>query len=161
MLRITVTVGDEAVFDRVIQGIQGIEDRSTDLQPFWPHLVTVFQGIVAQAFASEGASTGAPWPPLAPSTQAERRRLGFPPAHPILQRTGTLKRALTVGEGAFIATTPTSMRYLVSQQTVPYFKYFHGSRAILPRRVPTLLTPANRKRLWDSIQLYVTRGKML
>lgn len=161
MLRVTVTVGDEAVFDRVIQGIQDIEQRSTNLQPFWPHLVGVFQGIVAKAFASEGSSTGAPWAQLAPSTQAERRRLGFPPAHPILERTGTLKRALTVGQGAFVATTPSSMRYIVSEQTVPYFKYFHGSRARLPRRVPTLLTPQNRKQLWDSIQLYITRGKLL
>jgi hypothetical protein len=28
-----------------------------------------------------------PWAPLAASTQADRRRKGFPPAHPILQRT--------------------------------------------------------------------------
>lgn len=52
----------------------------------------------AQVFDSEGAAGEAPWAELAAATQRERRRLGFPPAHPILERTGDY-RASFVQEG--------------------------------------------------------------
>ena len=45
-------------------------------------------------FQSESAG-GDPWAPLAPFTQRERARLGFPPQHPILQRTGDYRRSFT------------------------------------------------------------------
>lgn len=43
-----------------------------------------------QQFESEGEWGGDPWQELADSTMAERGRLGFAPAHPILERTGIL-----------------------------------------------------------------------
>lgn len=156
MLRITVAVEGEAVIDHLLQGIQGIEERASDLRPFWPTFVTELQAIIAKAFASEGASTGAPWAPLKPATQRDRSRQGFAPAHPILERTGKLKRALTIGEGAFIATTATTMRYLVSEEVAPYFKYHQRGGLHLPRRAPVLFTDADRKTLSQSIQLFIT-----
>lgn len=155
MFRINLTVEGEIVIDRVLQGI---EERSRDLSPVWPTVVGVFRGIVAKAFASEGASTGAAWPQLAPRTQDQRKRLGFPPAHPILERTGKLKRALTIGEGAAVVTTPTSMRYIVSQQETPYFKYHQSNapRTRLPRRAPVLLTADDRTAIVHPIRLWIT-----
>lgn len=155
MFRINLSIEGEVVIDRLLAGI---EDRTRDLTPVWPAVVTIFRGIIAKAFASEGASTGAPWAPLAPSTQAERKRLGFPPAHPILQRTGKLMRALTIGEGAAVVTTPASMRYIVSNQETPYFKYHQsrGARSRLPRRAPVLLTADERTALVHPIRLWIT-----
>jgi hypothetical protein len=155
MFRINLSVEGEVVIDRVLQGI---EDRTRDLTPVWPTVVTIFRGIVAKAFATEGGSTGAPWAPLAPRTQADRKRQGFPPAHPILQRTGKLMRALTIGEGAAVVTTPVSLRYVVSNQETPYFKY-HQSRAPrtrLPRRAPVLLTADDRTAIVHPIRLWIT-----
>lgn len=40
----------------------------------------------------------APWAQLAQFTQRERERLGFPPQHPILQRTGAYRRSFVEGE---------------------------------------------------------------
>lgn len=155
MYRVQMTVEGEVIVDRVLQGI---EDRARDISPAWPAVIRVFQQIQTQVFASEGGSTGAPWPQLAPSTQAQRRRLGFGPQHPILQRTGTLMRALTIGEGAYISTTPTTLRYLLSQETVPYFKYHQSlrPRKRLPRRAPVLLTADERTALMHPIRLYIT-----
>lgn len=150
-----MSVEGELVIDRLLRGI---EERARDVSPAWPEVVRIFQGIVAKAFESEGASTGAPWKPLAKSTQAERKRLGYGPQHPILERTGTLKRALTIGDGAAIITSATSMRYIVSSQAAGYFKY-HQSRAPrtkLPRRAPVLLTADDRTAIMHPIRLYIT-----
>lgn len=155
MFRLTLVVEGDVIVDRLLQGLDA---RARDLTPVWPEVVRVFQGVVAKAFASEGASTGADWPELAPSTNADRMRQGFPPAHPILQRTGKLMRALTVGEGAFVATTPTSMRYIVSEQETPYFKYHQSTapRLRLPRRAPVLLTADDRTAVVHPIRLFIT-----
>lgn len=46
-------------------------------------------------FAFEREGSAAAWAPLAPFTQRERRRLGYPPQHPILQRSGDYRRSFT------------------------------------------------------------------
>lgn len=51
------------------------------------------QGVAVQ-FETEGQAAGG-WPALAASTVAQRRRLGFPGAHMILQRTRELKTSWT------------------------------------------------------------------
>lgn len=56
---------------------------------------TAIRGGFAQVFASEGAAGAAPWAQLAAATQRERERLGFPPAHPILVRTGDYRASFT------------------------------------------------------------------
>lgn len=43
---------------------------------------------IEAVFDTEGQP---PWTPLAPFTMMDRRRLGFPPEHPILFRTGSFK----------------------------------------------------------------------
>jgi hypothetical protein len=103
-------------------------------------------------------ATGAPWAQLAKSTQDERRRLGFRRQHPILKRTGTLERALTIGEGAAIVTAPTYMRYIVSNEAAGYFKYHQSNRPRikLPRRAPVLLTADDRTAIVHPIRLYIT-----
>lgn len=154
MFRVTMTVENDVVVDRLLQGI---DERANDLGPVWPNVVAEFQKVVGPAFDTEGASTGAPWQPLAARTQAERRRLGFPPAHPILERTGTLKRALTIGEGAYISMQPQRMQYIVSGD-VGYFKYHQSKapRTRLPRRAPVELTADERTAIVHPIRLYIT-----
>jgi phage gpG-like protein len=155
MFRIQMSVEGELVVDRVLQGL---EDRARDVSPAWPKVVDVFRAIVNRAFETEGASTGATWPPLKPSTQAQRRRLGYGPAHPILQRTQQLRRALTIGEGAYIATTPTSLRYLLDERNARIFTVHQSRRprTRLPRRAPVLLTADDRTALMHPIRLYIT-----
>jgi hypothetical protein len=154
MFRMTATLEGDVLVDRMLQGM---EDRIRDVGPAWAKVVEAFQAIVARAFATEGASTGAPWPQLARRTQMQRARLGFPPAHPILERRGTLKRALTTGEGAYVRTSPTSMDYLLSSE-VGYFKYHQSNqpRTRLPRRAPVLFTGDDVNAVVFPIRLYIT-----
>lgn len=51
-----------------------------------------YEGYIQNVFAEEGIPK---WQELAEFTVEERRRLGFPPEHPILERTGAFRRALT------------------------------------------------------------------
>lgn len=65
--------------------------RVGDLRGAWPATDEVFEEAIAEQFDTEGAHGGSPWPELASSTQFERARQGFGPAHPILVRTGELR----------------------------------------------------------------------
>jgi phage gpG-like protein len=153
MIRITLSVEGEIVIDRMLQGR---ENRAQDLRPAWPALVQIFRGVVRRAFDTEGASTGDAWPQLAKRTQRDRARKGFPPQHPILQRTKTLMRSLVIGDsGGFVQMDATA---LVIGTNVEYFR-FHQSRlprVKLPRRAPVLLTADDRHELFRPIRLYLT-----
>jgi hypothetical protein len=154
-LRVTaVTSGTERVIDRLIR----VERAATDLTPIWPHVVRAFRAIEVKTFESEGASTDAgAWPELAERTQEDRARKGFPPAHPILQRTHKLQRALTLGIGAYERMTATSLQIQLSSE-LDYYKYHQSTapRRKLPRRAPVSLTEADRQALMRPIRLYVT-----
>lgn len=136
--------------------LQGLEDRMSDMRPAWPAVLEVFRGIMRAAFASEGGSTGSPWPQLAESTVKDRERQGFAGRHPILARTHTLERALTSdGGGSVIVQMP---RYFAVAVDVDYFKFHQSNkpRTKIPRRAPINLTQDNKTQLLHPIRLYVT-----
>lgn len=152
MLRVTLSIEGEVIIDRLFEGL---EDRARDLTPAWPAVLRVFRGLVAQAFETEGASTGAPWPQLAERTQRDRAAHGFPPTHPILQRTKRLLRSLTIGDGGFADMGP---QHLTIGSDVEYFVYHQSNkpRRRLPRRAPALFTMDDRHALLRPIRLYLT-----
>lgn len=156
-LRITMVLEGEVVVDRMLQGIEARASSPFSNSGVVSAVVAAFRTITARAFASEGGSTGAKWANLAPSTQAARRRQGYPPAHPILKRTGALERALTLGDGAHVSTSPTRLVYQL-ESDLDYFKYHQSKRprAKLPRRAPVLLTADDRTTLVHPVRLYLT-----
>jgi hypothetical protein len=155
-LWITVTLEGETIIDRVLQGIEQRASSPFSDPAVVSAVVAAFRKITAAAFASEGTRTAA-WPALALSTQADRRRHGFPAAHPILHRTGALERALTVGDGAHVSTSPTRLAYQLESE-LDYFKYHQSNRPRrkLPRRAPVLLTADDRMALMHPVRLYLT-----
>lgn len=153
MVNITAHLEGERVIDRSFQAIEG---RLDDASPAWPAVIAVFKRITKAAFASEGASTGQAWRPLTRETQGDRRRAGFPPAHPILQRTGTLMRAVTLESGDNVVVD--APKYLGISIDLPYFAYHQSNkpRHVLPRRAPVLLTADDRHALVRPLRLYFT-----
>lgn len=153
MLTITGHLEGEIVVQRKLEGLA---ERMGDLTPAWPSVLRVFRGIMRATFATEGASTGSPWPQLAESTVKQREREGFPGRHPILQRTHVLERALTSeGGAAVVVQLP---RYFAVAVDLDYFKY-HQSKAPrrkIPRRAMINLTQDNKTALLHPIRLYVT-----
>lgn len=168
MITIRLVIEGEVVLSRTLDGL---EERLRDLSGAWPAIVSTFRGIVARAFATEGVSTGQAWKPLAPATVRDReggpfrgrpgaspgiQKVRFPGAHPILERTGMLRRSLATDQGlGFTTMTPQSLDV---GSKVPYFKYHQSPkpRKKLPRRAPVLLTEQDRQDLVFPVRLWVT-----
>lgn len=114
--------------------IEGVSDLSRILgvthkklsdfrKPLWKSGKLILED-VEQQFRSEGGLTGG-WVKLADSTVAGRIRAGYGGEHPILQRTGALRKS-------FISRVD-SRKVVVTSEGVPYYKY-HQSR--MPRMYP-------------------------
>lgn len=164
-LRFSVDIGGVTA---VAYRLQRIEDNAHDLRPVWPAVLAEFRAIVQQAFDTEGGSTASgAWAPLSPRTVAIRARLmagageGIGeggPAHPILQLSGRLRRALTTdGPNSTVTTTPTSLRYAVGAP-VGYFAFHQSGTRKMPRRAPVDLTTEQRHRLIGPIATHITQG---
>lgn len=133
--------------DVILRDIQAREDRLADVSPAWPAVRAVLHEIISEAFDTEGASTerGA-WSPLAQRTQEDRARKGFGAAHPILERTGTLRRSVTgLGGGYSIET----QHQLVEMTTVDYFGPNQRTRPMISP------TEEQRARIFQPIRLYL------
>ena len=83
----------------------------------------------AEKFASEAGGT---WRPLAPSTQRERARKGYGPAHPILEQTGRLAASVMGGEGHVRRETPMS---ITLGTEVPYAVFHQRGTQHMPARM--------------------------
>lgn len=153
LFRVTITSHG---ITEVSRGLQASKVRIEDLTGAWPHVDRVFHEQVAQQFRSDGAQGGAPWAPLAPRTQAERRRRGLGPSRPILRRTGALLDSLTkMNSDAISVHTASSYRRGTG---VEYYGY-HAStapRTKLPRRAPFQPTTDQRSALFAPVRLHVT-----
>jgi phage gpG-like protein len=153
VITIRLVIEGEVVLSRELDGI---EERLRDLSGAWPAIVSTFRGIVARAFATEGASTGQAWKPLAERTQRDRKKLHFGAEHPILERYGMLRRSIATDQGlGFTTMTPTSLDIGTK---VKYFKYHQSPkpRTKLPRRAMVLFTEQNRQDLVHPVRLWVT-----
>jgi phage gpG-like protein len=149
---ITIAIGITGHSDVSLM-LRGVEERAKDLTPAWPEVVRTFRAIVENQFATEGAHGGAPWQPLARATQLDRVRNGLQPGHPILVRTGALKRSLTADSGdAIVAMTPTQLRV---GSGVEYFPFLEGGTSRMPARPPVELTSDDLDHLMRPIAVYL------
>lgn len=96
---------------------------------------------VERNFMTEGGLVGG-WEDLAEATVKGRLRAGFGGEHPILQRTGTLRRSFK----GYVD----SKKAVITSVKVPYYK-FHQSRmprkTKLPRRAMLVLTKQTRENI--------------
>lgn len=156
MLTVTISgfLDGAQVIDR---RLGALEERLNDVSPAWPAVLAVFQAIARDTFASEGASNaGGRWPALAPATVADRRRKGFGPTRPILQRTETLMRSVTQQTADTILVQ--APRYFAVGSSVPYVVYHQSTaaRRKLPRRALVDLTTDQRHEILRPIRQYLT-----
>lgn len=64
--------------DEVVDKIAGLEARARNLSPAFQIVADLLEAHVAMTFATQGARSGKPWAPLAPSTvRARTRRWGY------------------------------------------------------------------------------------
>lgn len=96
---ITITIADGGSFNLRVRQLATWGARISDLSHPFEQIGEDILGDVAQQFQTEGAFIFRAWrwAPLAPSTRRERARLGFGAAHPILERSGRLRRSFERG----------------------------------------------------------------
>jgi len=124
--------------------------RVSNFKPPLQNSVRFILADIERNFVTEGGLVGG-WRPLAPSTVRGRIREGYGGEHPILQKTGKLRKSFF--------STVTDNRAMVTSRS-PYFA-FHQSRLPrkkLPRRAMLVLTEYTRQNIVQEFNSYI-RGK--
>jgi len=114
--------------------------------PLWKSSRLILNDVERQ-FVTEGGLSGG-WTPLTASTVAGRLRAGYGGAHPILQKTGSLRKSFY----AYVD----SKKTVISSKS-PYFA-FHQSRAPrtrLPRRAMLLLVERTRQNIIEEFHKHL------
>lgn len=118
-------------------------------EPLWRAARLILKDVETQ-FRTEGGLSGG-WTPLAASTVAGRLREGFGGEHPILQRTGKLRRS-------FYAYVDSRKTVITSKPGVAPYYAFHQSRlprTRLPRRPMLLLVDKTRQNIVEEFNKFL------
>jgi phage gpG-like protein len=115
-------------------------------KPLWKSAQFILKD-VERNFNTEGALVGG-WTPLAESTVKGRLREGYGGAHPILQRTGALKKS-------FYSYVDTK-RAIISSKS-PYFVYHQSrqARKRIPRRAMLVLVENTRQNIVEEFHKFL------
>jgi len=115
-------------------------------KPLWSSAQLILQD-VERNFTTEGSLVGG-WAPLAESTVRGRIREGYGGAHPILQRTGALRKSFY----SFVD----SKRAVITSKS-PYFVYHQSRqpRKRLPRRAMLVLTERTRQNIVEEFHKFL------
>lgn len=126
------------------------------------HISAPVRAGFAENFAGEHDGNGVPWPQLSAMTRRDRRKEGYPEAHPMLVRRGVLKASYTQlghpdhveelesdGSGwtLFIGTSNERARL----QEFGGRTTIHGHEAIIPARSVSILPNRVELQIGDSI----------
>jgi phage gpG-like protein len=132
LLRLSISVEGEAVFDRAFNRV---EKRIENMQPVWEGaLPTIFE-IFRKQFASEGSSgESGQWPALSPVYEEQKARDGYN-FLPILQREQRLVKAFTQ-KGAQSQVLDMSAQELQLGTALPYAAlHQRGTRRLKQRKI--------------------------
>ena len=122
--------------------------RSSDMSEAMAAIAGVMLDAVEENFEQEGRPET--WTLLAKETVEERRRKGFGPEHPILQRTGTLAASIQADSSHNAAMVFTNLRYAAIQ-------HFggdagRGKKVTIPPRPFLVLTQEDEDEIADILK---------
>jgi len=142
--------------ERNVRVMHGMGQRAQNLYVPFTYIADDFERVMARQFATQGASTGAPWRPL--SDKWHQHKIDVGKNHGILQYNQALVESLT-GEG------PGSARDVradsVTLGSTIWYGIFHveGTRK-MPRR-NWMRIPANTRRHWVAVlNRYIMTGRL-
>ena len=144
-----------AVNTRQIDGLAvRLARKSSDTAEAMTEIAGIMLDAVEENFEQEGRPEK--WTPLAAATVEDRRKKGFGPAHPILQRTGTLAASVQADSSRSEAVVSTNLRYAAIQNFGG--EAGRGKKVTIPPRPFMVLTNEDEdeivgvlKRLLDNI----------
>jgi phage gpG-like protein len=130
-------------------------DNVDDARPAWEALADRFGKAEARQFRSEGAYGSGGWAPLSPRYAAWKQQ--HYPGRPILERTGRLKRDLTVRPFGIEVIEP---GFMVLGSALPYGEWHQAGGPNLPRRRPVELPESERREWVRVLQRFIVTGEV-
>jgi phage gpG-like protein len=140
----------------VSRKLDRLAGRAVQARPAFMAIADTLRGYEKRLFASEGASGGAPWKPLAASTIAQKLAAGHDPR--ILHATGRLRASLADkhAPGHLEHATHDSLTF---GSLVPYGGYHQRGRGV-PRRRPLQYGENQKRYILKKLQKYVMTGEV-
>jgi phage gpG-like protein len=136
----------------------GILKRVKNFKPLAKPIDWVLRKNVEKHFRGEGTHKKK-WAALAPSTQADRILHGYPAAHPILVRSGALKRSwLDRGHGKHILES--TRKYIDFGTKVPYAIYHQTGTRKMKARKMVLADKGTLNQIVRFIRMYLIDNKV-
>jgi len=143
--------------ERSVRAIDSFGQRLYDTYPVMQYIAHDFERVMAEQFATEGASTGSEWAPL--SDDWWDHKVGVGKDHGTLQYNQILVRSLTNSSASGAVRDVDDDE--VTMGTSVWYGIFHiEGTARMPRR-NFMRIPANTQRHWVAVlNRYVTTGRM-
>jgi len=142
---------------QVMAGLTGVLKRIKDLRPLANPWDWRLRRNVERHFRGEGTSKGS-WASLSLATQLQRSRMGYPPEHPILVRTGALKRSLVQKGGQHILKK--HRKYIEWGTKIPYAFYHQRGTKKMPARKMLLIDANDLSRMIQDAREYMLNKKI-
>jgi phage virion morphogenesis protein len=115
--------------DTLQSSVNRLERATHDLQPAMQAVGEYVLAGIKAGFSAETTPDGQGWLALKPGTVANREALGYPGAHPILRRTGTLEKSIAIFAAPRSVTVGSALPYAGFHQT----GYRNGSKGVPAR----------------------------
>jgi phage gpG-like protein len=148
---ITLTLSNPAILDDLARFIDKLSNPTPQITNRIEDAVRVG---FAENFATESAG-GTPWEQLAPFTNADRVKKGFPAAHPILVRTGDYRDSFTDRNNpdAFMDFAATGDGWAMDiGSSDSRVEELEGGTSRIPARPAAVLSPAAQNNVLDEIE---------
>lgn len=144
-----VTVVVTPPFDFIARQLGKLAIELEDLDPLWNRIEPAMAQIEQDQFETRGHGG---WPPLAPSTLADKARHGYP--EDPLVRTGDLKESLT---NPAVAAHRTH-KQLTWGTDIPYAPYHQTGTPRMPKRPPLDLRAEDRQKLEAAVVSWINKS---
>jgi phage gpG-like protein len=136
------------------RGIARFADGVADYRPIWPVIEDDFYAQVKDQFRTEGAEGGERWKPLS-EDYARAKELRFP-GKPILERTGDLRKSLTLPNDPN-AVRVEERKTLTLGSRIPYAIFHQTGTTKMPARPEIQLTEAFKRTAMHHVQVYLVQ----
>lgn len=144
--------GDQLVSRKLLR----YADRATNAQPAFESIADTLRGYEKRLFDSGGASGGAPWDSLAPSTVRAKAAAGLDPR--VLRATNALRNSLALKDDKNHQEIVTENQ-LVFGSTLPYVAYHQRGRGV-PKRRPIQFNENQKKYILKKLQRFLATGEV-
>lgn len=144
---------------QVTAGLTGLLKRIKDIRPLTKPWDWRLRRNVEQHFRGEGTHKGR-WASLASSTQIQRVKMGYSAGHPILVRTGDLKRSLILRSNSKHILVA-NRKFMEFGSKIPYALYHQtGTKTPMPARKMLLMDAKTLSRIIEDARRYIMDNRV-